>query len=154
MLAIFRSIQPRLLNVSTANHIFAQNKNFSTKSASIGKVDFNFIKKTCRDSDKLLIDVRSQDEIKETGQIPGSINIELKTVCEKLGPNTSATDFCSLFGRPKPSICTQLIFTCRSGKRALQSAEQATSLGYKNVWIYEGSWNDWQKRVKENENCK
>lgn len=154
MMAIFRTIQLKLLIVSTANHIFGQNNTLSTKITSIGKVDFNFIKKTSRDPDKLLIDVRSKREIKETGQIPGSINIELETVCQKLGPSTSESDFCSLFGRPKPSICTQLIFTCRSGKRALQSAEQATSLGYKNVWIYEGSWNDWEKRVKENEDCK
>lgn len=152
MLTIFRGIQPRLQILSTAKEIFNQNKNFSTNS-NIGKVDFNFIKKTLGDADKLLIDVRSEREIKETGQIPGSINIPLEDVCKNVSPTTSETDFCSRFGRLKPSTCTQLIFTCRSGKRALQSAEEATSLGYKNVWVYEGSWNDWHKRMKESGNC-
>lgn len=153
MLTIFRGIQPRLQILSTANNLFHQKKSFSTNS-TIGKVDFNFIKKILGDADKLLIDVRSESEIKETGKIPGSINIPLEDVCKNLSQTTSETDFSSRFGRLKPSTSTQLIFTCRSGKRALQSAETALSIGYKNVWVYEGSWNDWHKRMKESEDSK
>ncbi|KAH8311778.1 hypothetical protein KR044_008045, partial [Drosophila immigrans] len=113
------------------------------------KVDFNFIKRIAEASDKLLIDVRTAKELEETGAIPGSINIEMDSLSEVLGDSTSKLEFCTLFGRLKPSKSTQLIFTCRSGKRARTSAEQIIDLGYTNVWVYEGSWVDWHKRMNE-----
>ncbi|KAH8417964.1 hypothetical protein KR222_009415, partial [Zaprionus bogoriensis] len=113
------------------------------------KVDFNYVRHICREPNKLLIDVRSQREIKETGQIPCSINIALDALQTNLDPAISEADFRSRFGRVKPTKSTEIIFSCHSGRRALQSAEQAVAMGYTNVWVYDGSWKDWKRRISK-----
>ena len=49
-----------------------------------------------------------------------------------------------LFEKPMPK--QNIVFYCRSGKRAATAAEIAQSEGYKNVRNYKGSWLDWSKR--------
>ncbi|KAL7033791.1 hypothetical protein ACKWTF_007723 [Chironomus riparius] len=78
---------------------------------------------------KMLIDVREPKELEETGRIPTSINIPLKVVTETL--ELSTHEFVNRFRRLKPTIWTEVIFTCRSGKRAEDACEMARNLGFK-----------------------
>ncbi|XP_065371347.1 rhodanese domain-containing protein CG4456-like [Calliphora vicina] len=93
--------------------------------------------------EKLLIDVRTPEELVQFGKIPTSINIPLSVVEQELSANVKAADFKEKYGRDKPATDMQIIFSCRSGKRAQQAAEIAVKLGYTNVKNYKGSWLDW-----------
>ncbi|KAH8292377.1 hypothetical protein KR054_009064 [Drosophila jambulina] len=118
---------------------------YSSKGpAAIGIVDYDVVKKLPSEPQKLLIDVREPEELKETGQIPSSINIPLGVVSQELAASGQA--FKSKYGREKPQPDTEIIFHCKIGKRSLKAAESAAALGFRNVKNYEGSWLDWAKR--------
>jgi rhodanese-related sulfurtransferase len=53
----------------------------------------------------------------------------VKTVAENL--ELSTHDFLDKFKRQKPSPQSEIIFTCRSGKRAGDACEIAEKLGFK-----------------------
>ncbi|EDW58619.1 rhodanese domain-containing protein CG4456 [Drosophila virilis] len=114
---------------------------FYSSGQPIGKVDYAEVKKLINDPRKLLIDVREPKELKETGQVPSSINIPLGIVSQELA--SSEQIFKSKYAREKPQPDTELVFHCRSGVRSLKAAEAAVALGFKNVKNYEGSWLDW-----------
>lgn len=116
----------------------------SNGPAAIGIVDYDVVKKLPSEPQKLLIDVREPEELKETGQIPASINIPLGLVSQELAATGQA--FKSKYGREKPQADTEIIFHCKIGKRSLKAAEAAAALGFWNVKNYEGSWLDWAKR--------
>ncbi|EDV93056.1 GH18488 [Drosophila grimshawi] len=116
---------------------------YINKSA-IGIVDYAVVKKLSKEPQKLLIDVREPKELKETGQIPSSINIPLGIVSQELAASDQL--FKSKYGRNKPNPDTALIFHCRSGVRSLKAAEAAAALGFTDVKNYEGSWLDWAER--------
>lgn len=121
---------------------FAAVRLFSSKP--IGIVDYAAVKKLPNEPQKLLIDVREPEELKETGQIPSSINIPLGIVSQELAVPDQI--FKSKYGRDKPKSDTEIIFHCKIGKRSLKAAEAAAALGFKNVKNYEGSWLDWAER--------
>ncbi|KAL7727807.1 hypothetical protein ACLKA6_019746 [Drosophila palustris] len=113
-------------------------------NSAIGIVDYAAVKKLENEPQKLLIDVREPDELKETGQIPSSINIPLGIVSQELAVSDHL--FKSKYGRNKPKSDTEIIFHCKIGRRSLKAAEAAAALGFKNVKNYEGSWLDWAER--------
>ncbi|XP_017046914.1 rhodanese domain-containing protein CG4456 [Drosophila ficusphila] len=117
---------------------------YSSKPPVIGIVDYDVVKKLPSEPQKLLIDVREPDELKETGQIPASINIPLGVVSQEL--SASEQLFKSKYGRDKPKPDTEIIFHCKIGKRSLKAAEAAAALGFRNLKNYEGSWLDWAER--------
>ncbi|XP_064550269.1 rhodanese domain-containing protein CG4456 [Drosophila montana] len=120
---------------------FAATERLYSSGRPIGIVDYAEVKKLINDPQKLLIDVREPKELKETGQVPSSINIPLGIVSQELA--TSDQQFKSKYARDKPQPDTELVFHCRSGVRSLKAAEAAVALGFKNVKNYEGSWLDW-----------
>ena len=69
----------------------------------------------------LLIDVREQEELDESGYVAGSIHIPLAEVGEKL-PEIA------------PDHYTELIFYCASGKRSQKATELAVEMGYQSVY--------------------
>ncbi|EDV53922.1 rhodanese domain-containing protein CG4456 [Drosophila erecta] len=117
---------------------------YSSQAPKIGIVDYDVVKKLPSEPQKLLIDVREPEELKETGQIPASINIPLGVVSQELA--ASEQSFKSKYGREKPKSDTEIIFHCKIGKRSLKAAEAAAALGFKNVKNYQGSWLDWAER--------
>ncbi|KAI9576968.1 hypothetical protein GQX74_014335 [Glossina fuscipes] len=125
-------------------------KNFSS-SASIQLVEYKDIKELPKHPEKLLIDVREPNELRETGQIPTSINIPLGVVAQELHPDGDDSMFKTKYGRDKPKIDTELIFHCKVGRRSHNAAEIAQQLGYRNVKNYLGSWTEWAE--KESKNC-
>ncbi|XP_017085271.1 rhodanese domain-containing protein CG4456 [Drosophila eugracilis] len=91
-----------------------------------------------------LIDVRRKEELQQTGTIPASINIPLDDLEKALNLDGSA--FKNTYGRPKPEKESKIIFTCRSGNRVVEAEKIAKGLGYSNVVLYKGSWNDWAQK--------
>ncbi|KAH8286171.1 hypothetical protein KR054_003577 [Drosophila jambulina] len=91
-----------------------------------------------------LIDVRQPEELQQTGKIPASINIPLDELERAL--NLDGAAFKSKYGRTKPEKGAKVIFTCRSGKRALDAEKIAGDQGFSNVMIYKGSWNEWAQK--------
>uniref|UniRef100_A0ABK9NG78 Rhodanese domain-containing protein n=1 Tax=Glossina morsitans morsitans TaxID=37546 RepID=A0ABK9NG78_GLOMM len=120
-------------------------KNFSS-SASIRIVEYEDIKELPKHPEKLLIDVREPNELRETGQIPTSINIPLGVVAQELHPDGDESTFKVKYGRDKPKIDTELIFHCKIGRRSHNAAEIAQQLGYQNVRNYLGSWTEWAEK--------
>ncbi|XP_034104588.1 rhodanese domain-containing protein CG4456 [Drosophila albomicans] len=91
-----------------------------------------------------LIDVRNQDELKATGTIPASLNIPLPDLDAAL--KSSAEDFKQKYGREKPGNNADIIFTCRSGKRAKEAEAIAKNAGFTNIRVYSGSWLEWAEK--------
>ncbi|KAM7360198.1 rhodanese domain-containing protein CG4456-like [Cochliomyia hominivorax] len=116
---------------------------YAALDSKIGIVYYEEIKDLPNHPEKLLIDVRTPEEIEEFGKIPTSINIPLAYVEHALSDKVKDEAFQQKYGRYKPAKDTYLIFSCRSGKRAQQAAEIAVKLGYTNVKNYKGSWLDW-----------
>lgn len=121
-------------------NISAKDTEMSTK---IQIANYEEIKDLPNHPEVLLIDVRTPEELVQTGKIPTSINIPLSIVENELSVTVKSEDFKNKYGRDKPLADTPIIFTCRSGRRAQQAAEIAVKLGYKNVKNYKGSWLDW-----------
>ncbi len=113
-----------------------------------------------------IIDVRQADEIQATGLIPTSHNIPRtcwlhaakfanRTAClpttivasVQRALQTATDDFEEEYGFAKPPPNGMVIFTCRSGARALTAAEAAKRAGYANVYSYPGSWTEWAAKV-------
>lgn len=103
--------------------------------------------KQAKDNNKvLLIDVREPDELKETGTIPGSINIPLGDV-ETVLKNTTKDEFKKRYGRNKPELNDSIIFSCKLGKRSEMAQNIALMLGYKDIKNFQGGWEKW---IEEN----
>ncbi|XP_017840691.1 rhodanese domain-containing protein CG4456 [Drosophila busckii] len=91
-----------------------------------------------------LIDVRNQSEIAETGSIPASFNIPLPELSTALALDEQT--FKTNYGRDKPALNADIIFTCRSGRRAQEAANIAQAAGFTNVRVYAGSWLEWAEK--------
>lgn len=94
-----------------------------------------------------LIDVREPHELKETGELPGSINIPLKDVSNALG-QLSDSEFEKKYNATKPGPDTPVVFSCRSGGRSLKALETALDLGYTKAKHYKGGFMDWEQHTK------
>ncbi|XP_053982204.1 thiosulfate sulfurtransferase/rhodanese-like domain-containing protein 3 [Hylaeus volcanicus] len=110
-------------------------------------VYYKDILKAQNDDDVLIIDVREQSEIDETGKLPGSIHIPMGDVSNAL-LNLSEKDFKERFNKEKPTKDTRVILSCRSGKRSGMILEEMQRLGYHNVYNYVGGWLDWESNQK------
>ncbi|XP_078046900.1 rhodanese domain-containing protein CG4456 isoform X2 [Augochlora pura] len=95
----------------------------------------------------LIIDVREQNEIDETGKLPGSIHIPMGDVSNTL-LNLSDKDFRNKFDKEKPTKNTKIILSCRSGKRSAMVQEEIQKLGFQNAYNYIGGWTDWESNTK------
>ncbi|XP_076167159.1 rhodanese domain-containing protein CG4456 isoform X3 [Ptiloglossa arizonensis] len=115
------------------------------------KKDFNIYYKDIleaqNDDSILIIDVREQSEIDETGKLPGSIHIPMGDV-SNVFLNFSEKTFKERFDKEKPSKETKIILSCRSGKRSGMVQEEIQRLGYKNAYNYIGGWLDWESNQK------
>jgi phage shock protein E len=83
------------------------------------------MKEIIKDSNTILVDVRTTDEFAE-GSAKGAVNIPLDTT-------QCATD--RLNGKE------HIVVFCRSGNRSAHAKQILEQLGYKNV-IYAGTWED------------
>ncbi|XP_025831998.1 rhodanese domain-containing protein CG4456-like isoform X3 [Agrilus planipennis] len=103
---------------------------FRNVSGEQGIATFKEVKEATNNPNIIVIDVREPSELKQTGVIPGSINIPLNQLV-KVFKTMNEEQFKKSFGRPKPSFDFPIIFTCKSGNRAGKATEQIRGLGYK-----------------------
>lgn len=61
----------------------------------------------------------------------------------------STEEFESKYGFSKPSTSTVLATHCLKGKRAMEAADKLNLLGYHNIKVYKGSFNDWKEKGGE-----
>ncbi|XP_071527782.1 rhodanese domain-containing protein CG4456-like [Panulirus ornatus] len=93
----------------------------------------------------LLIDVRNRWELEETGRLPRSVNLPLPEIEEAI--KLSEDEFMRKYGFPKPMPeATNVVLTCRSGRRIQVAWKKLEPLGYCNVRLYFGSYLDWKAR--------
>ncbi|KAK9737831.1 Rhodanese-like domain [Popillia japonica] len=134
--------------------IFAERSDFKIQLANMSSGDTKFVTynevQNLKDNKTvLLIDVREPQELKETGIIPGSINIPL-SILEQTLTGTPSDEFHAQFHRDKPDLDTPLVFSCKAGIRSSKAQNIAAKLGYSNVRNYKGGWLDWEEHVKKN----
>lgn len=107
-------------------------------------VSYEEVKDLPNHPEKLLIDVREPDELKQFGQIPTSINIPLGEVEKAL--QLPEDKFKAQYGHSKPKPEDYVIFHCRLGRRSQTASETAAKLGFSNVHNYAGSWLEWAEK--------
>ncbi|XP_050045251.2 rhodanese domain-containing protein CG4456-like isoform X1 [Dermacentor andersoni] len=89
-----------------------------------------------------VIDVREPQELIEDGRIKGFINIPLKDVQQAFSMRPE--EFKLHYNADKPDPKKDVIFSCRSGRRAVMAAEKLQELGtYHKIKVYPGSFQDW-----------
>ncbi|XP_064394177.1 uncharacterized protein LOC135341525 [Halichondria panicea] len=99
-------------------------------------------------SHMLLVDVREPEELLQTGEIPGSINIPLGEVEEAF--SMSPDDFEISYGVDKPPTDNpNIIFTCLSGVRSLVALEFVHQLGYCSARHYKKGWLGWEQHLEQ-----
>ncbi|XP_011053064.1 PREDICTED: uncharacterized protein LOC105145307 [Acromyrmex echinatior] len=96
------------------------------------------------DENVLIIDIRDVEEIAAKGAIPGSINIPSEKVNEAF--NLSGIDFFNMYKIPKPTKDTKIILSCSSGNRSKCAQKQIRRLKYRQVFDFEGGWDEWNKK--------
>ena len=94
-----------------------------------------------RDLKMVLIDVREPSETVE-GTIPTARLIPLAEVSDAL-TRTPPEAFKKRYGFARPEFSDEIVFYCRSGKRADMACALADRNGYLNVVNYAGSYLDW-----------
>ncbi|XP_029668834.1 rhodanese domain-containing protein CG4456-like [Formica exsecta] len=112
-------------------------------------VDYQQLLEAQKDDSILIVDVRENAEINETGKLPGSIHIPMNDV-QNIFLNLSEEEFEERYGKHRPSKDTKIIFSCRSGKRSGAVQEAMQKLGYTRAYNYTGGWQEWENKHKKN----
>ncbi|KAH6635471.1 Rhodanese-like domain-containing protein [Chaetomium sp. MPI-SDFR-AT-0129] len=117
---------------------------YSTDAGKPSKIwDFDAIQKLTTDPTPsvTLIDVREPNELKESGFIPGAINIPVSSTPDSF--HITAEEFEDRFGYSRPPTDAEVVFYCRAGVRSRAAANLAKDAGWEKVGEYPGSWLDW-----------
>lgn len=98
--------------------------------------------------DAVLVDVRTAEELKFVGHVPGSLHVAWQTGSALIrNPR-----FLKELAQKAPKSGTVLLL-CRSGKRSAAAAEAAAKAGFQNVFNilegFEGDKNDKERRGEE-----
>ncbi|XP_036395357.1 thiosulfate sulfurtransferase/rhodanese-like domain-containing protein 3 [Megalops cyprinoides] len=101
------------------------------------------LKKVLATKSGVVIDVREPWELREYGNIPGSINVPLGQVNQAL--QLDPQEFRERYGGDMPSTTNNIVFSCLAGVRSKKALDTAVSLGYSNVQHYPGGWEEWAK---------
>lgn len=99
------------------------------------------------DPDLWILDVRTPEEF-ASGHIPGAVNVEWSrsTYSEgsQVGKLLPEGELEALYaGLPKDAT---VVVSCQSGARAGHSWAVLPTLGFQDVRLYDGSWNEWSSR--------
>ncbi|XP_078068756.1 thiosulfate sulfurtransferase/rhodanese-like domain-containing protein 3 [Mustelus asterias] len=92
-------------------------------------------------SKTIVIDVREPWEIKESGKIPGSINVPLEQMEQALKLNPSK--FLETYNGMMPSTSDKIVFSCVAGIRSKKALDAAASMGYSSALHFPGGWEEW-----------
>ncbi|XP_056142378.1 thiosulfate sulfurtransferase/rhodanese-like domain-containing protein 3 [Lampris incognitus] len=115
----------------------------SCSSTESTDVTYERLKQLLAGREAVVIDVREPWELREYGNIPGSINVPLGQVNVAL--QLDSEEFKEKYGGDMPQPTDNIVFTCLAGVRSKKALDTATSLGYNDVQHYPGGWQDWAK---------
>ncbi|XP_036420354.1 thiosulfate sulfurtransferase/rhodanese-like domain-containing protein 3 isoform X2 [Colossoma macropomum] len=118
-------------------------RSLCSASQSSPVVTYEELKKLLVAKSGVVVDVREPWELREYGNIPGSINVPLGQVNGAL--QLKPEEFKEKYGGSMPSTTENVVFTCLAGARSIKALEAAVSLGYSNAQHYPGGWQDWAK---------
>uniref|UniRef100_UPI00398EA74F thiosulfate sulfurtransferase/rhodanese-like domain-containing protein 3 n=1 Tax=Pristiophorus japonicus TaxID=55135 RepID=UPI00398EA74F len=115
----------------------------SVCTASPESVTYQELKQLLKSNKIVVIDVREPWELKETGQIPGSINVPLRQVEQALKLDPSS--FMETYNGKMPSTSDKIVFSCLAGIRSKKALDIAASVGYSRALHFPGGWEEWMK---------
>ena len=91
----------------------------------------------------VLVDTRTADEYRE-GHIPGALNASYpKSTGGPCQAGDNKASFLANWEKLGVAADAQVVLYCRSGVRAAAAADALRDLGYINIEVYAGSWQDW-----------
>lgn len=116
------------------------------------------VKKSANDSNVVLIDARDIEEYNGTkedkirkGHIPGAINIPKSTLVDSKNKLKSKDALAKIFTDAGVTSDKEVIIYCKSSSRAgLEFMALTSVLGYKNVKVYDGAFNEWEAVASNN----
>lgn len=148
MKTISANVYLLILSIISAGSAAELTKQYEPGGRMVKIATFEELKAATTNPNILIIDVREPHELQETGVVPNSINIPLATVKDVLA-TSPGEDFKKTFGKDKPDLDSEIIFTCRSGKRSAAAYAIAEDLGYKNLKNFDGGWLLWESKIKQ-----
>jgi rhodanese-related sulfurtransferase len=96
------------------------------------------------DSDFIVIDVRTEDEIINTGKLsPNTLTLPVQVIMQKNVFSLNNEDFEDVAGFEKPAPDTTLVFSCAAGIRSVYACQFASQAGYSKLINYAGGANEW-----------
>ncbi len=101
------------------------------------------VKKITEDpsSNIVLVDVREKAELRDTGKIPGAINIPVTTSPDAFF--LPEEEFEDRYGFERPDKDAVVVFYCKAGVRSRTAAGLAREAGWNHTGDYSGSWLEW-----------
>merc|ERR1719490_13351 len=95
-------------------------------------VNFSGLVELLERHEVVLVDVRQPKELLTDGEIPAAFQMSSQDFKAKYGFNLPEKD------------ATNVVLTCRSGRRILVAQERLKALGFSDLRLYRGSINDWK----------
>ncbi len=109
-------------------------------------VDYNYTKSKVSNPGTIIVDVQSPAEF-EQGHVPGAINMENKLfINEEASTLKSKEEMEKILAEHKIAKDKEVILYCASSARAGAIFLAMKGLGYKNLKVYEGGWNQWKTK--------
>ncbi|XP_067305701.1 thiosulfate sulfurtransferase/rhodanese-like domain-containing protein 3 isoform X2 [Pseudorasbora parva] len=134
----------RLQHFRVIRYDGASLRNFSSSCEPSIDVSYEQLKKLLVSGSGMVIDVREPWELREYGNIQGSINVPLGQLNGAL--QLKPDEFKEKYGGDMPSQSQNIVFTCLAGVRSKTALEAAVSLGYTKVQHFPGGWKEWAER--------
>ena len=116
--------------------------------------DLDFVKVHLKDVNTVVVDVRAADEFKGTsddpksdGHLPGAVNMEWKLLTNENGSVKSVAELQAILKKYGITPEKTIVFYCTTSVRAgLPYLILTQILGYKNVKVYDGAYNEWKAK--------
>ncbi|MBW1998862.1 MAG: hypothetical protein JRJ29_12980 [Deltaproteobacteria bacterium] len=109
-----------------------------------------WIFKNLHEPDTIILDVRSQGEFTgeiarsaRGGHIPGAIHLEWKNNLSEEGTIKGAKELRNMYYKAQVKKGKMIVVYCQSGRRASQTYFVLRLLGYEQIRLYDGSWEEW-----------
>ncbi|TPP58421.1 Heat shock protein 67B2 [Fasciola gigantica] len=112
------------------------------------EIDVTILSSLVKSNSVQLIDVREPNELKESGEIEGAVNIPLGSVENAF--LMSDEEFRRKFAVPKPRKSdSNIVFFCRGGVRGMKALRTVGRLGYHGARNLKGGYLAWEMSFKQ-----
>ncbi|XP_048588284.1 thiosulfate:glutathione sulfurtransferase [Nematostella vectensis] len=113
-----------------------------------GRVTICCLKKLISEKNIQLFDVRSREEIMQSGEIPMAVNIPLSDIASAF--SLTPEKFEQTYRVPMPKKTdNNIVIHCRSGRRAERAMEILREHGFTGTHNFTGGWTEWQEAMKK-----